>query len=55
MIFTFIYTSAVFGLDDIPEGSGVEADFGVGFWLTSLAFVLIAGLQLLPRPNRSSR
>ena len=55
MIFTFIYTSAVFGLDDIPEGSGAEANFGVGFWLTSLAFVLIAGLQLLPRPNRSSR
>lgn len=54
MIFTFIYVVAVFRLDEIPEGSGVEPSFGVGFWLASLAFVLVSGLQLIPRPNRSS-
>ena len=53
MIFTFIYVSVVFRLDEIPEGAGVEANFGAGFWLASLAFILVAGLQLIPRPNRS--
>lgn len=50
MIFTFIYVFGVFDLGDIPDQ--VEAGFGVGFWLASLAFILVAGLQLIPRPKR---
>lgn len=52
MIFTYIYVAGVLRLDEIPDE--VEAGFGVGFWLASLAFILVAGLQLIPRPNRSS-
>lgn len=53
MIFTFIYVTFVFRLNEIPPDSGVSATFGAGFWLATLAFILMAGLQLIPRPNRS--
>ena len=52
MIFTFIYVVGVLDLGDMPEG--VNTSFGTGSWLASLAFILVAGLQLIPRPKRSS-
>lgn len=50
MIFTFIYVFGVFDLGEIPDQ--VEAGFGAGFWLALLAFILVAGLQLIPRTKR---